>query len=134
MTSSLLPLMMMLFSAAGPRAESSVRLRVRFTHSSWMLSFASVTGVYDDATGPGTNKKVDDICSCADDEETVVACVYVKDGGGSRAPSPTAASPSTDDRLSGRSCSHRVGEQERERLRIVRNEGRYKSTSMVSAE
>jgi len=64
-----------------------------------MLSFASVTGIYDDVTGPGTNKKADNVCSCAGDEEVVVAGGEVKDRGGSRAPSPTTACPSTDDRF-----------------------------------
>ncbi len=34
-------------------------------------------------------------------------------------------------RTSGRSCPQGVGERERERLRIVRKEGKYRSTSMV---
>jgi len=137
MTSSLLLLMIMSCSMAGARAEeSSVRLRVRFTHSSWMLSFASVAGIYDGVTDPGTTRRADNVCSCAGDEEAVViviACGDVKNGGGSWAPSPTAANPSVNVRLSGRSCSHGVGERERERLRIVRNEGRYISM-MVRVE
>jgi len=37
---------------------------------------------------------------------------------------------SAEERTSGRSCSHGVGERERERLRIVRKEGKYKSISI----
>jgi len=37
----------------------------------------------------------------------------------------------TDERTSGRSCSHGVGERERERLRIVRKEGKYRSISIL---
>jgi hypothetical protein len=37
------------------------------------------------------------------------------------------------ERTSGRSCSHGVGERERERLRIVRKEGKYRSTSIEGA-
>jgi hypothetical protein len=36
-------------------------------------------------------------------------------------------------RTSGRSCPHGVGERERERLRIVRKEGKHKSISIVGA-
>jgi hypothetical protein len=102
MTSSLLPPMIMSCSVAGARAEeSSVRLRVRLTHSSWMLSFASVAGIYDDATGPGTTKRADNVCSCAGNEEVVVVVAWgdMKDGGGSRAPSPRAAKPSAEIRF-----------------------------------
>lgn len=37
---------------------------------------------------------------------------------------------SAGERTSGRSCSHGVGERERERLRIVRKEGKYRSISI----
>jgi hypothetical protein len=36
-------------------------------------------------------------------------------------------------RTSGRSCSHGVGERERERLRMVRKDGKYRSISIASA-
>jgi hypothetical protein len=36
-------------------------------------------------------------------------------------------------RTSGRSCSHGVGERERERLRIVRKEGKHRSISILVA-
>jgi hypothetical protein len=78
----------------------------------------------------------------------------VKDEGGSRAPSPTASAgtdmrfcyrnrnrqsradkeQSAEERTSGRSCSHGVGERERERLRIVRKEGKYRSISMARSK
>ena len=38
---------------------------------------------------------------------------------------------SAEERTSGRSCSHGVGERERERLRIVRKEGKYRSISIL---
>jgi hypothetical protein len=41
---------------------------------------------------------------------------------------------STEERTNGRSCSHGVGERERERLRIVRKEGKYRSISISSAD
>ena len=41
---------------------------------------------------------------------------------------------STEERTNGRSCSHGVGERERERLRIVRKDGKYRSISISSAD
>jgi hypothetical protein len=41
---------------------------------------------------------------------------------------------SREERTSGRSYSHGVGERERERLRIVRKEGKYRSISISSAD
>ena len=75
----------------------------------------------------------------------------MKDGGGSQAPLPTANAGTdkrfcyrnslkqnkkrnTEARTSGRSCSQGVGERERERLRIVRKEGKYRSNSISGVE
>lgn len=74
----------------------------------------------------------------------------MKDESGSQAPLPTASAgtdmrfcyrnrqsradkeQSAEERTSGRSCSHGVGERERERLRIARKEeGKYMSISIL---
>ena len=100
MVSSLLPRIVVSCSI-GPRAERSVKLRVRATHSSWIPPSASTAGMYADCVGAGTNKKADNACACAGDEG-LVDCRGVKEGGGSRAPSPTA-SASADERFCHRS-------------------------------
>lgn len=73
-----------------PRAERSARLRVRVTHSSCTPPSVSTADMYADCAGAGTNKKVDNGCACAG-VEGPVDCGGVKDGGSSRAPSPTAS-------------------------------------------
>jgi|SRR6266850_6321359 len=105
--------------------------------------------MYANCAAAGTSKKAaDNACACAGDDG-LVDCGGVKDGGGSRAQSPTA-SANADERFcigadtfeqnkdqntkvhtSGRSCSHGVGERERERLRMVQKEGKHRSTSIV---
>jgi hypothetical protein len=67
MVSSLLPPS----SSVGPRAERSVKLRVRATHSSWMFPSASAVRMYAECGGPGTSKTVDGACTCAGDKGLV---------------------------------------------------------------
>jgi hypothetical protein len=99
--SSLLP-HIALSCSVGPCAERSVRLRVRATHSSWIPPSASTAGMYANCAGAGTSKKAaDNACACAGDEG-LVDCGGVKDGGGSRVPSPTA-SANADERFCHRS-------------------------------
>jgi hypothetical protein len=70
MISSRLPLRS-ISSSLERRADSSVRLRVRATHSSWTTPSASGARMYADCAGPGTSKTADDVCTCAGDEGLV---------------------------------------------------------------
>jgi hypothetical protein len=114
MTSSPLPPITIPCSVA-PRAETSVRLRVRATHSSWTPPSTSDVGIYADCAGLGTSKKADKVCTCAGDDG-LVDCGGVKDGGGSRAPSPTA-SAGADKRFC---CGSRRNQASRTRSRAQR--------------
>ena len=73
-----------------PRAERSVRFRVRATHcSSWAFASASTAGIHTDCGGLGTSKRADSVCTCMG--EVGLGVWGDAKGGGSSAPSPTAS-------------------------------------------